>query len=110
MVNYRVHDNNISSPTNLLVGFDPKLIYKQYKKDLDIAQKNGIINKCKYDLILRHLVHHRDKEEAIRKIYIKKMLVSRLAIYFPMIFSNKYSLRTKLSFLKTILSWKINKF
>lgn len=108
-VNYRIHGSNISSAKNLLTKFDPNLIFEQNKHDLDIALESQYIDNKTYQIIYKYIVRYNNKEVAVRTLYKANTLMSRMSSYLMMLFSGKYSLKTKLSLFLIILRWKFQK-
>ncbi|MBQ9591385.1 MAG: glycosyltransferase [Paludibacteraceae bacterium] len=66
---YRWHGNNISSYESLMTRIDPRLIYKQYRRDLKTAYGKGLISTGQYVRIWRMILDYRSVEVFRRDLY-----------------------------------------
>ena len=74
---YRWHGNNISSYESLMTRINPKLIYKQYRKDLKTAYKKNLINRMQYHKIQRIILDYKSVQIFMRKLYSTKNRIGR---------------------------------
>lgn len=109
-VDYRWDGTNSSSPANILDKFDPQLIYDQYKRDLDTALEKKLINEAQYIAVYRHIGRYRLREVSARKLYARKSLIGRLAVFLPMLLSVRMDMPLKRWLYRKIKSWHAEKF
>lgn len=74
---YRWHGDNISSYESLMTRINPKLIYKQYRKDLKTAYKKDLISRIQYLKILRIILDYKSVQIFMRKLYSTKNRIGR---------------------------------
>ena len=74
---YRWHGNNISSYESLMTRINPKLIYKQYKKDLKTAYIKDLISRMQYFKILRIILDYKYVQILLRNLYSTKNRLGR---------------------------------
>ncbi|MBE6322383.1 MAG: glycosyltransferase [Bacteroidales bacterium] len=74
---YRWHGNNISSYESLMTRINPKLIYKQYRKDLKTAYRKDLISRMQYFRIWRILLDYKSVQLFMRNLYSTKNPMGR---------------------------------
>lgn len=74
---YRWHENNLSSVQSLMKRINPVLIYQQYKRDLDLAYKKGLVSTIQYYKVLRILLDYKQVQLFIRRLYRTKGMIRR---------------------------------
>lgn len=103
-IKYRVHGNNISSSHNLLTKFEPRLIAKQYQKDLNVAADKGLISNSGRKQIQKKINYYIYSQTAIRKLYQHKFII-RFVLLLWYCVDWRLSLGTKKSFILSVLLW-----
>ena len=107
-INYRIHGGNISSFHNLMTKFDPRKIYSQYKRDLDIAYGIKLINDEYYKKIQCHIKKYLYDNIAIRYIYNQPLYSLRLICAASFAIHPHYSYIQAKKYVRMVMQWHKN--
>lgn len=106
LVNYRLHNHNISNTEGVLDKLDCRCIYKQYKKDLELAKQNNLISKKLYQQTDKTITKYLNEKSTFQDLYRKKSLYSRILFSIHLLFSYHISWKRKLINFWYIAYWK----
>lgn len=90
-VNYRWHDNNMSSIDNIYRKIDPNKIYSQYYKDLCVAKEKNIIENSEYRLVKKKIDEYKITQVFRRNMYNEKNPWIRYLLILKYLFNVKVS-------------------
>jgi glycosyltransferase involved in cell wall biosynthesis len=107
-INYRIHGENISGFHNLMTKFDPRKIYSQYKRDLDIAYGCKLINDEYYKKIQCHIKKYLYDNIAIRYIYNQPLYSLRLMCAASFAIRPHYSFIQAKKYVRMVIQWHKN--
>lgn len=101
---YRIHERNISGFNSLMLNIDPRKVYKQYGRDLELAFDKEMLSKSEYETV--HQFHHVCLLEKIarRQVYMENGKIFRVLCALAYIFKRGYSL----SCVKSLLKFALN--
>ena len=107
-INYRIHGGNISGFHNLMTKFDPRKIYSQYKRDLDIAYGCKLINDDYYKIIQCHIKKYLYDNIAIRSIYKQSLYPFRIIWAASFAIRPHYSYVQAKKYVRMVIEWHKN--
>lgn len=88
ILNYRIHDSNLSGASSLMTRFDPRRIATQYQDDLRIAFGQGMISEGSYRRLKKKISDYLRFETTLRHIYrihnkLLQKFFARLCVFSP---------------------------
>lgn len=90
---YRQHGNNLSSFESLMTKINPQMIYEQYRRDIDFALKDEMIDKAEFNALVVIQDEYLRKNIAIRNVCKKKFLISRLICAASYLFKLEFNVK-----------------